>query len=113
MMEDDRPLEKAAEFIETVFPGELCGKVVLDSRMAMVGIVRSIKVYIPSFKVGLIIVGLDPEKDIEKEIPIEVNDIERIGDHVLLRIELSKFRVLSIEDVLSLRNRLTRSFGTS
>lgn len=114
VMEDrGTPVEKATEFIETIFPGELCGKVVLDNRMAMIGIVRSIKVYIPSFRIGLIIVGLDSEKDVEKEIPIDVKDIEKIGDNVLLRIQLPKFKVLSIEDVLSLRNRLSRSFTSS
>lgn len=91
---------------ESIIPGELLGKEVIDAEARRVGIVRGIKIRYPPLKAALIIRG----KELEIDVPIEY--IEQVGKTVVKmkkRIELDE---ITAEDVIILTNELKKEIAT-
>ncbi|MGQ4833226.1 MAG: hypothetical protein ACP6IS_04930 [Candidatus Asgardarchaeia archaeon] len=95
----ENPIEIELYELETM-PGILLGRVVIDSKARMVGIVRSIRVTIPSFKVELIIKGLDVE------IPVDAQSVEAVGNVVKLKVPMESIDSIEIEDIIKLQREL-------
>ena len=81
-------------------PGILIGRPVVDCRARMVGIIRGVKLIIPSFQVQLIVKGLDVE------VPIDVDNVDRVGNVVSLKTEIKSMDPIEIDELLKLRRQL-------
>ncbi|MEM2637535.1 MAG: hypothetical protein QXL15_04230 [Candidatus Korarchaeota archaeon] len=91
---------QVAELYELKIPGKITGKIVIDSSARMVGIVRCVKLNLPDLSVELIIKGKDVEYTIKGE------DINNVGDTILLNVGLEEFDALEIEEIQRLREQL-------
>ncbi len=93
------------ELIEYKFPGVFIGKEVIDGGARRIGIIRSIKISIPDFKVGIIIKGKNlEEKDVE--FSVDSSRIRNVGTVVQLTDEIREFRELGIREVVVLQNEV-------
>ncbi|MCD6513453.1 MAG: hypothetical protein ACTSSP_08350 [Candidatus Asgardarchaeia archaeon] len=81
-------------------PGVLLGRIVIDSKARMVGIVRNIRITIPTFKVELVIKGIDVE------IPVDVQNIDAVGNVVRLKVPMESIDTVEIEDIIKLQKEL-------
>ncbi|MHA1713116.1 MAG: hypothetical protein ACTSW4_03610, partial [Candidatus Ranarchaeia archaeon] len=81
-------------------PGILIGRPVVDSRARMVGIIRGVKLILPTFQVQLVIKGLDVE------VPIDVSNVDRVGNVVSLKTEIKSMDPIEIDELLKLRRQL-------
>jgi len=81
-------------------PGELIGKAVIDSKARMVGIVRNVKITLPTFKVEIVIKGFDVE------IPVDIQNVDTVGSVVKLKIQMDTIETVEIEDIIRLRKEL-------
>jgi len=81
-------------------PGALVGRPVVDVDARMIGIVRSIRLTIPPFRMELMVKGLDVE------IPIDVTNVAKVGSVVGLKSAIKTMEAIEIEDVSRLRRQL-------
>ncbi len=88
------------ELYELSVPGKLIGKEVVDSRARRVGIVRSVRMNVPSLKAEIIVKGT------EIEFPIDVENISAIGNLVQLQNIVREAEEIEIRDVVRLQNEL-------
>ena len=88
------------ELYELSVPGKLIGKEVVDSRARRVGIVRSVRMNVPSLKAEIIVKGT------EIEFPIDVENISAIGNLVQLKNIVREAEEIEIRDVVRLQNEL-------
>lgn len=88
------------ELYELRIPGKILGKEVVDGKARRIGIVRSIRVTLPSLKVELIIKGLDVE------FPVDVENISAVGSVVQLKTAIKEAEEIELHDVLKLRKEI-------
>ena len=88
------------ELYELVFPGQLIGKAVIDSDARMVGVIRNVRIQVPSSTISLIIKGLDTEFTVKAE------NIQAIGNVIQLNIDIKHSEPIEVTDVIRLRNEI-------
>ncbi|MEM2134597.1 MAG: hypothetical protein Q6366_006475 [Candidatus Freyarchaeota archaeon] len=100
MVQDELSPGAESELYELVIPGQLVGKVVVDSAARMVGIIRSIRLSLPPLRVELIIKGL------EVEFPVDVSNVAAVGSVVQLKNVAKEAETVELRDVQRLRKEL-------
>ncbi|MEX2705345.1 MAG: hypothetical protein ACTSP1_01335 [Candidatus Freyarchaeota archaeon] len=100
MGQDELSPGAESELYELTIPGQLIGKVVVDSAARMVGIIRSIRVSLPPLRVELVIKGL------EVEFPIDVSNVTAVGSVVQLKNVAKEAETVELRDVQRLRKEL-------
>ncbi|MBS7250712.1 MAG: hypothetical protein KIH08_09025 [Candidatus Freyarchaeota archaeon] len=100
MVQDELSPGAESELYELVIPGQLVGKVVVDSAARMVGIIRSIRLSLPPLRVELIIKGL------EVEFPVDVSNVLAVGSVVQLKNVAREAETVELRDVQRLRKEL-------
>ncbi len=95
-----QPIDIDLELYELVFPGQLIGKAVIDSDARMVGVIRNVRIQIPSPSISLIIKGLDTEFTVKAE------NVQVIGNVVQLNITIKHSEPIEVNDVIRLRNEI-------
>ncbi len=100
VVQDDLSPGAESELYELIIPGQLVGKVVVDSAARMVGIIRSIRVSLPPLRVELVIKGL------EVEFPIDVSNVNAVGSVVQLKNVAKEAETVELRDVQRLRKEL-------
>lgn len=100
VVQDELTPGAESELYELVIPGQLVGKVVVDSAARMVGIIRSIRVSLPPLRVELVIKGL------EVEFPIDVSNVTAVGSVVQLKNVAKEAETVELRDVQRLRKEL-------
>ncbi|NHJ02179.1 MAG: hypothetical protein EAX86_08575 [Candidatus Heimdallarchaeota archaeon] len=95
-----QPLDLDLELFELKFPGKLIGKAVIDANARMIGVIRNVRVQIPSSTISLIIKGLDTEFTIKSE------NIQAIGNVIQLNVNIKHSEPIEINDIIRLRNEI-------
>ncbi len=95
-----QPLDLDLELYEIVFPGKLVGKAVIDANARMIGVIRNIRIQIPSSNIILVVKGLDTE------FTVNSNDIQAIGNIVQLNVTIKHSEPIEINDIIRLRNEI-------
>ncbi len=88
------------ELYELVFPGQLIGKAIIDSEARMVGVIRNIRIQIPSSSVALIVKGLDTEFTVKAE------NVQAVGNVVQLNVKIQHSEPIEVNDVIRLRKEI-------
>ncbi|MHA2217748.1 MAG: hypothetical protein ACXACY_17575 [Candidatus Hodarchaeales archaeon] len=72
------------ELYELVFPGQLIGKAVIDSDARMVGVIRNVRIQVPSSTESIQAIGnvIQLNIDIKHSEPIEVTDVIRLRNEI-------------------------------
>ncbi|UCG90660.1 MAG: hypothetical protein JSU57_02725, partial [Candidatus Heimdallarchaeota archaeon] len=79
---------------------KLVGKAVIDANARMIGVIRNIRIQIPSPTISLTVKGLDTEFTVKSE------DIQAIGNVVQLNIIIKHSEPVEINDIMKLRNEI-------
>ncbi len=95
-----QPLDIDLELFELMFPGKLIGKAVIDANARMIGVIRNVRVQIPSSSITLIVKGLDTEFTIKSE------NIQAIGNVIQLNVNIKHSEPIEINDIIQLRNEI-------
>ncbi|MFX0207563.1 MAG: hypothetical protein ACFFDT_16370 [Candidatus Hodarchaeota archaeon] len=97
-----QPVGIDLELFELIFPGKIIGKAVIDAEARMIGVVRNVRVQIPSPSpaISLIVKGLDTEFAVKSE------DVKAIGNVVQLTITIKHSEAVEINDIIRLRNEI-------
>ena len=93
-------LDLDLEVYEIIFPGKLVGKAVIDANARMIGVIRNIRIQIPSSNIILVVKGLDTE------FTVNSNDIQAIGNIVQLNVTIKHSEPIEINDIIHLRNEI-------
>jgi hypothetical protein len=88
------------EFFETIFPGKLCGKEVVDKQSRRIGIIKHIIVEYLPWKVSLIVKGLNIE------IPVDIREVENIGTLVQLKTKITALPEINVNDLIRIRDEV-------
>ena len=99
-MKEDMPNTSTELYELQEMPGTLIGRPVVDKHARMVGIVRGVKLLLPSFQIQLVIKGLDVE------VPIDVNNVDKVGNVVSLKTDIKSMDPIEIDELLKLRRQL-------
>ncbi len=95
-----QPIDIDIELFELMFPGKLVGKAVIDANARMIGVIRNIRIQIPSPTISLTVKGLDTEFTVKSE------NIQAIGNVVQLNIIIKHSEPVEINDIMKLRNEI-------
>ncbi|MHA2243748.1 MAG: hypothetical protein ACXADY_02135 [Candidatus Hodarchaeales archaeon] len=95
-----QPIDIDIELFELMFPGKLIGKAVIDANARMIGVIRNIRIQIPSPTISLTVKGLDTEFTVKSE------DIQAIGNVVQLNVIIKHSEPVEINDIIKLRNEI-------
>ncbi len=95
-----QPIDIDIELFELMFPGKLIGKAVIDANARMIGVIRNIRIQIPSPTISLTVKGLDTEFTVKSE------DIQAIGNVVQLNVIIKHSEPIEINDIINLRNEI-------
>jgi len=95
-----QPIDIDIELFELMFPGKLVGKAVIDANARMIGVIRNIRIQIPSPTISLTVKGLDTEFTVKSE------NIQAIGNVVQLNIIIKHSEPIEINDIMKLRNEI-------
>ncbi len=95
-----QPIDIDIELFELMFPGKLIGKAVIDANARMIGVIRNIRIQIPSPTISLTVKGLDTEFTVKSE------DIQAIGNVVQLNVIIKHSEPIEINDIIKLRNEI-------
>ncbi len=95
-----QPLDIDLELFEIMFPGKIVGKAVIDANARMVGVIRNIKIQLPSSTIFLVVKGLDTE------FSVNSTDIQAIGNIVQLNVTIKHSEPIEINDIIRLRNEI-------
>jgi sporulation protein YlmC with PRC-barrel domain len=95
-----QPIDIDIELFELMFPGKLVGKAVIDANARMIGVIRNIRIQIPSPTISLTVKGLDTEFTVKSE------DIQAIGNVVQLNVIIKHSEPVEINDIIKLRNEI-------
>lgn len=95
-----QPLDIDLELFELMFPGKLIGKAVIDANARMIGVIRNVRIQIPSSSITLIVKGLDTEFTIKSE------NIQAIGNVIQLNVNIKHSEPIEINDIIQLRNEI-------
>lgn len=88
---------------ELSVPGKILGKEVVDASAKRIGIVRSIRLSLsalPQIKAEIFIKGL------EVEFPVDIENIQAVGDIVQLKTVIKEARGVDVREVMSLRKKI-------
>ena len=99
-MMTNQPIDIDIELFELMFPGKLIGKAVIDANARMIGVIRNIRIQIPSPTISLTVKGLDTEFTVKSE------DIQAIGNVVQLNVIIKHSEPVEINDIIKLRNEI-------
>ncbi len=110
MKEENRKLEipeerkfTEIELYELIVPGKILGKEVIDASAKRIGIVRSIRLSLqtlPQIKAEIVVKGL------EVEFPVDIENIQAVGDIVQLKTIIKEARGVDVREVMSLRKKI-------
>jgi sporulation protein YlmC with PRC-barrel domain len=100
LMMTKQPIDIDIELFELMFPGKLIGKAVIDANARMIGVIRNIRIQIPSPTISLTVKGLDTEFTVKSE------DIQAIGNVVQLNVIIKHSEPVEINDIIKLRNEI-------
>ncbi len=110
MKEEKRKLEipeerkfTEIELYELIVPGKILGKEVIDASAKRIGIVRSIRLSLqtlPQIKAEIVVKGL------EVEFPVDIENIQAVGDIVQLKTIIKEARGVDVREVMSLRKKI-------
>lgn len=95
-----QPIDIDLELFELMFPGKLVGKAVIDANARMIGVIRNVRIQIPSPIISLTVKGLDTEFNVKSE------DIQAIGNVVQLNVIIKHSEPIEINDIIKLRNEI-------
>ncbi|MFX1285370.1 MAG: hypothetical protein ACFFB5_17115 [Promethearchaeota archaeon] len=95
-----QPIDIDIELFELMFPGKLIGKAVIDANARMIGVIRNIRIQIPSPTISLTVKGLDTEFSVKSE------DIQAIGNVVQLNVVIKHSEPVEVNDIMKLRNEI-------
>lgn len=95
-----QPTDIDLELFELIFPGKLIGKAVIDANARMIGVIRNVRIQIPSPSISLTVKGLDTEFNVKAE------DIQAIGNVVQLNVIIKHSEPIEVNDVIKLRNEI-------
>ncbi|MHA1214324.1 MAG: hypothetical protein ACTSR2_02810 [Candidatus Hodarchaeales archaeon] len=93
-------LDVDLELFELMFPGKLIGKAVIDADARIVGVIRNVRIQIPSPAISLVVKGLDTEFTIKAE------NIKAIGNVIQLNINIKHSEPIEVNDIIRLRNEI-------
>jgi sporulation protein YlmC with PRC-barrel domain len=88
------------ELFEIMFPGKLIGKAVIDANARMIGVIRNVRIQIPSPTISITIKGLDTEFTVKSE------NIQAVGNVVQLNVSIKHSEPIEINDIIKLRNEI-------
>lgn len=94
------PVDVDLELFELIFPGKIIGKAVIDADARMIGVIRNVRIQVPSPAISFIVKGLDTEFSVKAE------DIQAIGNVVQLNIIIKHSEPIEINDIIRLRNEI-------
>lgn len=92
-----QPMDVDLELFEIIFPGKLVGKAVIDANARMIGVIRNVRIQIPSSTISLTVKGLDTEFTIKSE------NIQAVGNVVQLNVTIKHSEPIEINDIIKLR----------
>lgn len=97
-----QPADIDLELFELVFPGKLIGKAVIDVDARMIGIIRNVRIQIPSPSpvITLIIKGLNTEFSVKSE------EVKAIGNVVQLTSSIKHSEPVEVNDIMRLRSEI-------
>jgi sporulation protein YlmC with PRC-barrel domain len=95
-----QPMDVDLELFELMFPGKLIGKAVIDANARMIGVIRNVRIQIPSPIVSLTVKGLDTEFSVKSE------NIQAVGNVVQLNVTIKHSEPIEINDVMKLRTEI-------
>ena len=92
-----QPMDVDLELFEIIFPGKLIGKAVIDANARMIGVIRNVRIQIPSSTISLTVKGLDTEFTVKSE------NIQAVGNVVQLNVTIKHSEPIEINDIIKLR----------
>lgn len=95
-----QPMDVDLELFELMFPGKLVGKAVIDANARMIGVIRNVRITIPSSTISLTVKGLDTEFTVKSE------NIQAVGNVVQLNVTIKHSEPIEINDVIKLRTEI-------
>lgn len=95
-----QPMDVDLELFEIVFPGKLIGKAVIDANARMIGVIRNVRIRIPSPTISLTVKGLDTEFTVKSE------DIQAVGNVVQLNVTIKHSEPIEINEIIKLRTEI-------
>ena len=88
------------ELFELIFPGKIIGKAVVDADAQMIGVIRNVRIQLPSSTISLIVKGLNTE------FTIKSGDVQAIGNVVQLNVIIKHSEPIEIHDIIKLRSEI-------
>ena len=95
-----QPLEIDLELFELMFPGKIIGRAVVDAEARIIGVIRNVRIQIPSPMISLVVKGLNTEFTVKAE------NIKAIGNVVQLNITIKHSEPIEVNDIVRLRSEI-------